>query len=101
LELAAFVSLLLLSNLMSLILGEKKMGVSVFCLNQIGNVSGHFFNFCVVMLLNVLKSTFVFFGYKIDCNTFAAETSTTTDSERKVEKKEVEINCFIECGKFP
>lgn len=52
-------------------------------LDQIGYVAGHFFDSCVVVLFKFLQCTTIIVGDEVDGNTFAAETTTSTDSERK------------------
>lgn len=53
-------------------------------LNQIGNVDRHLFDGCVIMLLQFLQCTTISVGNKVDRDTLATETSTTTDSRKKV-----------------
>ena len=49
-------------------------------LNQVSNVHGHLVNLCVVEFFNVIEGTFVIIGDEVDCNSFTAKSSTTSDS---------------------
>lgn len=54
-------------------------------LNQIGNVSRHFLNSCVVELFNILQNSSIIICDEVDRNALATETTTATDStEEKV-----------------
>ena len=66
-------------------------------LDQIGYVAGHFFDGCVVVLFEFLQCTTIIVGDEVDGNTLAAETTTSTDSERKWRKSLAELHlrtCF-------
>lgn len=53
------------------------------CLNQVRHVTGHLFDSCVIMLLEFLQCASVSISDEVDGDTFAAETSTTTDSKEE------------------
>ena len=53
--------------------------------DEIGNVHWHFFDICVVELLDIFKRTFVFVGNEVYCHAFAAEASTATDPRENIE----------------
>ena len=47
---------------------------------EIGDVHWHLFDRRVVKLLNVLESSFVLFGDKVDGGSFTSESTTSTDT---------------------
>lgn len=49
-------------------------------LQKINNICGHLFDGCVVELLDVIQSTSIVVGDKVDGYTFTTETTTATDS---------------------
>lgn len=52
-------------------------------LNQVGNVAGHLFDSCVIVLFQFLKRATITLGDEVDSNTLAAETTTATDSKKE------------------
>lgn len=55
-------------------------------LNQIGNVSRHFLNSCVVELFNILQNSSIIICDEVDRNALATETTTATDSTGEKEQ---------------
>ena len=54
----------------------------VVVLNEVGNVHGHLVDASVVEFLDIVKRTFVFISHKVDGDTLATESTTTTDPVR-------------------
>ena len=51
-------------------------------LNEVGHVHGHLVNTSVVEFFNIVQSTFIVVGNKVDGNALTTETATTSDSEK-------------------
>ena len=49
-------------------------------LDQVSNVHWHFFDLCVVELLNVTQVSYIAFCQKVDSNSLTSETSGTSDT---------------------
>ena len=55
-------------------------------LEQVSNVDGHLLDLGVVELLNLTQHAHILAGHKVDGNTLATETTTTTDTVRVKEE---------------
>lgn len=58
-------------------------------LEQVRHIGWHLLDAGIVKGFNVLKCASVFFCYKINRNTFASKTATTTDSGKKWVKQKI------------
>lgn len=51
--------------------------------DEVGHIIRHFRNSCMIEVLNILQCSFVCFGNKVNGDSLAAETTTSSNSEIK------------------